>query len=81
MESIKLKFGDWIILRRNQLNLSQRDLAAKTEIDTSALSRIENGSAYAKFTPKQTFLLIEVLQTDKDTFIKASEGELIINYG
>lgn len=44
------KFGENVLKRRNELNLSYRQLAQKCDIDFSAVSKIEKGQKVWNFT-------------------------------
>ncbi|MGM0932687.1 MAG: helix-turn-helix domain-containing protein [Bacteroidota bacterium] len=43
------KFGENVLKRRNELNLSYRQLAQKCDIDFSAISKIEKGQKSFEF--------------------------------
>lgn len=43
------KFGENVLKRRNELNLSYRQLAQKCDIDFSAISKIEKGQKGLEF--------------------------------
>lgn len=43
------KFGENVLKRRNELNLSYRQLAQKCDIDFSAISKIEKGQKSLEF--------------------------------
>ncbi len=43
------KFGENVMKRRNELNLSYRQLAQKCDIDFSAISKIEKGQKSLEF--------------------------------
>ncbi len=76
-----IKFGENILKRRNELNLSYRQLAQKCDIDFSAISKIEKGQKSLDFNtiielakgleihPKELF------DFDFDKYLSELDGE------
>jgi len=56
-------FGSFLKVKREELNLTQTEFGALIGINSSAISRIENGAQ--KFTASKLNLLSEIFKADK----------------
>jgi predicted ATPase/transcriptional regulator with XRE-family HTH domain len=73
-------FGEWLRIRRKQLDLTQAELASRAGCSVPALRKIESG---ARRPSKQLAGLLarslEIPSEDLTTFIKVARGELSID--
>lgn len=77
-----IKFGIFIKAKREALGMTQTELGALLHINSSALSRIENG--VKPFSKKKLKLLSNSLKVDfqeiKDLFFASKFAQDVVNY-
>src|SRR5512135_3428268 len=74
-------FGEWIKLRRNELDLTQAELAQRAGCSVPALRKIEAGE---RRPSKQLAGLLakslEIPSQDQTTFIRVARGEFTVEH-
>src|SRR5512136_2751551 len=74
-----LFFGEWIKLRRKQLDLTQAELAERACCSVFALRKIEAGERRpSKQLAGMLAKALEIPPEDQPTFIKVARGEQVI---
>ena len=76
---MKLKFSQWLKLRREMLDLTQMDVAKVLNIRPSTVSNWEKNVSKPNLNPDQTQNLCKLLQVDLSELSKAYREELEIN--
>ena len=74
-----LSFGDWLLLKRRALDVSQEDIANALGVTRQSISKWEGNQAKPALDPDQTMKLCTILQADLATIAKAFRGEIEMN--
>lgn len=73
---VKLTFGQWLKIARNQAGVSQRSLAETLGVKTQTVGNWEGGRATPSLDPEQTQALCSALGVPLDVLAKAFRGEI-----
>lgn len=69
------RIGEWIAVRRDYVGLTQSDIASKTGMHASTVSKLENGNSTPGIRTMRK--LAEVLKTDMETLKSVKDGKWI----
>lgn len=78
-ESMKLKFSQWLKLRREILGLTQKDIAKVLNIRPSTVSNWEKNVSKPNLDPDQTQSLCDLLKVELNELSRAFREEVEIN--